>query len=557
MPAANGGGERGAEGGTEMVESGAARTGKEPDEVGVVRAGEEAGASLLKNTESAEGEKEGDDAAPSTNSTADVSVSVSPQEAEAAASLQLRQSLCYIGTFIAAGLMVGTCGPALPTLFKRINEGGNTPLATPTPPPWPPRRSGGGTGGEASLASAFALRAFGGLGGSILGGWLLMRVVPKGGHLILAGGLVVAAVCPVILCYATEASHVALAFILLDFGCGTSQVGNTMMVWVQSTKATQWLNILNGSFGIGTLVSPALVAFLDLLLGSTSEAVEMALLIVSFVVLLIALFCMNVPSPTGPDDKGQDEQDKSSPGGVEEGAGGVEEGARGDSGQESSSSEAKDETEGSGAAAAGKAVRVKIAAGTWEWGTAVALTVLALCCAVGAETTFGTFLVAYVETQRHASFLDVSEVRADLITSFFWTSFTIGRFGAIFLERMYPSDPFCIMAVQIFVLQLGWMAILGDPSSEAALWLAALLVGGGVGGLFAGFIGQLSNRVDFTSFVGGCMGFGAMSGVALWNTSAAILGAHETMRVVATASVITALAQAGLVSLFRSHAAKA
>ena len=221
MPAANGGGERGAEGGTEMVESGAARAGKEPDEVGVVRAGEEAGASLLKNTESAEGEKEGDDAAPSTNSTADVSVSVSPQEAEAAASLQLRQSLCYIGTFIAAGLMVGTCGPALPTLFKRINEGGNTPLATPTPPPWPPRRSGGGTGGEASLASAFALRAFGGLGGSILGGWLLMRVVPKGGHLILAGGLVVAAVCPVILCYATEASHVALAFILLDFGCGT------------------------------------------------------------------------------------------------------------------------------------------------------------------------------------------------------------------------------------------------------------------------------------------------------------------------------------------------
>ena len=26
---------------------------------------------------------------------------------------------------------------------------------------------------------------------------------------------------------------------------------------------------------------------------------------------------------------------------------------------------------------------------------------------------------------------------------------------------------------------------------EAALWLAALLVGGGVGGLFAGFIGQV------------------------------------------------------------------
>ena len=42
-------------------------------------------------------------------------------------------------------------------------------------------------------------------------------------------------------------------------------------------------------------VSPALVAFLDLLLGSTAEAVEKALLIVSGAVLLIALFCMNVP----------------------------------------------------------------------------------------------------------------------------------------------------------------------------------------------------------------------------------------------------------------------
>ena len=127
-----------------------------------------------------------------------------------------------------------------------------------------------------------------------------MRVVPNSGHWILAGGLVVAAMAPVMLCYATAVSQIGLAFILLDFGCGCGQVANTLMVWVQSEGATQWLNILNGSFGVGTLVSPALVAMLDLMLGSTSAAVEAALLVVPMLVLFIAGACISVPSPLSP-----------------------------------------------------------------------------------------------------------------------------------------------------------------------------------------------------------------------------------------------------------------
>ena len=45
---------------------------------------------------------------------------------------------------------------------------------------------------------------------------------------------------------------------------------------------------------------------------------------------------------------------------------------------------------------------------------------------MGAETTFGTFLVAYVETQRHASFLDVSEVRAGILIIVIVLLFVIG-----------------------------------------------------------------------------------------------------------------------------------
>ena len=332
------------------------KRGEGPDKVGVVRPGEEADASLLHPAGSAEGDEDGGPPAPSTRGTANVSVPISQ--------LQLRQSVCYIGAFIAAGLMVGTCGPALPTLFKRIN--GNAAQAAATDED---------RGVEVSLASAFALRAFGGLGGSIAQGWLLMSVLPRGGHMILAGGLVAGATAPVILCYASQASHLALAFILLDFGCGFANAANTMMVWVQPYQTTQWLNILNGSFGIGTLVSPALVAFLDLLLGSTSEAVEMALLIVPLAVLLVAVFCIYVPSPTAPEGTEQ-EQGKQSPG--------------------------ADEEEG------GKTR--KIESGSWQWAAAVALTVSGLNCAVGAETTFGTFLVAYVETQREQGNLRTAQV---------------------------------------------------------------------------------------------------------------------------------------------------
>ena len=65
-------------------------------------------------------------------------------------------------------------------------------------------------------------------------------------------------------------------------------------------------------------------------------------------------------------------------------------------------------------------------------------------------------------------------------------------------------------------------------------------------------IAQLSSRTHFSSVVGAWMGLGAMSGVALWNTSAAAMGAHTTMQVVAVASVSTALCQAGLVAVFRT-----
>ena len=363
-----------------------------------------------------------------------------------ARALQLRQSLCYVGTFIAAGLVVGTCGPALPTLLKRIGGEASSEDGKDEQP--------------ASLAAAFAFRALGGVAGSIGGGAALVRIVPDGGHRILVAGLFFMAVSPVVLCYAASVSHVALAFILLDLGCGIGQVANTMIVWVNPQGATQWLNILNGSFGIGTLISPALVAILDAFLGSTSAAVESALLLVPLFVFLVVLLSVYVPSPAAPPPEeaaghnSKSENSHLAPGDSESGNSAAE-----------AAASAREAQAGLQAGECQKAAPTKISADRWQWAAAVALTVCALNCAVGAETTFGTFLVAYVETQREAGLVDVSEVQADLMTSFFWTSFTVGRFGSVFLERVFPAHPVLIIAVQILVLEFGWMAAALAPSS--------------------------------------------------------------------------------------------
>ena len=427
-------GEGDGESGKEMAVRGAEQGGEDEGEgagkARGARPGEEPHLSLLLHRGDGDGEElriaARDEPAPSADRALDTD-----------RALQLRQSMCYIGAFIAAGLAVGTTGPALPTMLKRIGGSGSNGMTR--------RRSGAGEVGDSSLAAAFAFRVVGGLAGSIGGGAALVRIVPDGGHRILVVGVFFMGLAPVILCYATNVSHVALAFILLDFGCGCGQVANTMMVWVNQQNTTQWLNVLNGSFGIGTLISPALVALLDVFLGSASAAVKAALLLVPLFVFLIALFCTYIPSPVAPEPAKEPATEDAS---VEAG------GADGTSGQAG---------ESKGSLGATK----KMDADQWQWVAAVALTVMALNCAVGAETTFGTFLVTYVETQREAGSLAVSEVQADLMTSFFWTAFTVGRFGSVFLERLYPAHPTLVIAAQIVVLELGWLSVAFAPWSGA------------------------------------------------------------------------------------------
>ncbi len=53
-----------------------------------------------------------------------------------------------------------------------------------------------------------------------------------------------------------------------------------MMAWVQPKESlVAWLNVLNGTFGIGTLLAPAAVAALATLSGSHDIGVKQALVL--------------------------------------------------------------------------------------------------------------------------------------------------------------------------------------------------------------------------------------------------------------------------------------
>lgn len=59
------------------------------------------------------------------------------------------------------------------------------------------------------------------------------------------------------------------------------------MAWIQPKgRLVAWLNILNGTFGIGTLLAPAAVALLATVAGSHDAGVVQALMLLPFINLL-------------------------------------------------------------------------------------------------------------------------------------------------------------------------------------------------------------------------------------------------------------------------------
>ena len=161
-----------------------------------------------------------------------------------------RQSELYLDLILGIGLMVGSVGPLLPLLYRHIGLSSD------------------------GLVPVFLARGVGGLVGSILAG-LFIDQHPRHSHALLSAGILVSAIGTLTMPMATNLWHLGAAFIALDFGCGVASATNTLMIWAHHADhgggVEEWLNALNGAFGMGTLLSPLCIAVAGLICATHEE----------------------------------------------------------------------------------------------------------------------------------------------------------------------------------------------------------------------------------------------------------------------------------------------
>jgi FHS family Na+ dependent glucose MFS transporter 1 len=173
----------------------------------------------------------------------------------------------YFATNVALGLAAAALGPTLPSLAK----------------------STGSTLGQMGIL--FSARSL----GTLLGAWRGGRLFDRwSGNPLIAGVLLVEAALLAIVPIATHLWLLSTIFLLMGLMEGILNVGgNALLIWLHSANLGPFLNGLHFFFGLGSFLSPIIVAQ-ALLLGSGFQA---AFWILALFRLPIAIWIMRQPSP--------------------------------------------------------------------------------------------------------------------------------------------------------------------------------------------------------------------------------------------------------------------
>jgi MFS transporter, FHS family, Na+ dependent glucose transporter 1 len=180
---------------------------------------------------------------------------------------RISKTVAYYAAFIALGLCTASFGPTLPGLAEHTH----TRL------------------GEISFL--FTARSLGYLIGALLGGRLYDRVR---GHPVVAAGLFGMAVLLVAVPVVPLLWLLTGVLLVLGMAEGLMDVGtNTLIVWVHRRNVGPFMNGLHFFFGVGSFLSPIIIAQLVLISGDITWAYwALALLIAP-----VALAVLRLPSP--------------------------------------------------------------------------------------------------------------------------------------------------------------------------------------------------------------------------------------------------------------------
>ena len=184
--------------------------------------------------------------------------------------LRKNQTIGYYTSFISLGMATATLGPALPYLAQ--NTGSLI----------------------AEVSILFSTKAAGYLLGSVVGGRLYDRlpghVVAMAAILGIAGTLALTPIIPLLWVLAVVLFVLGMVVGALDVGC------YALLVWVHGSGVGPYMNALHFFFGIGTFLSPIIIAQSVL----RSGEITWGFWVIAVIMLPVALWVTRTSSPPAP-----------------------------------------------------------------------------------------------------------------------------------------------------------------------------------------------------------------------------------------------------------------
>jgi MFS transporter, FHS family, Na+ dependent glucose transporter 1 len=337
----------------------------------------------------------------------------------------------YFASFVALGMVTATLGPTLPGLAEQTQT----------------RVEG--------ISFLFTAHSLGYLLGSFAGGRLYDGVA---GHPVMAGMFSLMIVALALVPAIPALGLLAAVWLLVGIAGGALDVGgNTLLVWVHGSRVGPYMNGLHFFFGVGSFLSPLVVAQTLI----WSGGIRWAYWILALLLVPVALWLVRQPSPASRHER------STTPGG-----------------------------------------EPAIVSAPGREGLLVALIALLLLLYVGAEVAFGGWIYSY------ALALGLGSVTsAAYLTSAFWGGLTAGRLVAIpVAARVRPRR---ILLADLLGCILSVAVVLAWPGSLVALWLGAVGLGVSMASIFPAAITLAERRVRITGRVTAWFLVGASIGAML------------------------------------------
>lgn len=327
------------------------------------------------------------------------------------------KTIGYFGGFVALGMVTAVLGPTLPGLADQAHT----------------RVEG--------ISFLFTAHSLGYLIGSFFGGRLYDRVA---GHPVMAGTMALMIVALAAIPAIPVLWLLAAAWLLVGMGGGAIDVGgNTLLVWIHGSRVGPYMNALHFFFGVGSFLSPLLVAQALIWTGG----IRWTYWTLAVLLIPVALWLARQPSPTAV------HQRAATPGG-----------------------------------------EPTILDTPRREGLTVALIALLLTLYVGAEVSFGGWIYSYALAQGLGSVAS-----AAYLTSAFWGGLTFGRLLALPVSgRVRPR---WIILVDLLGCILSVAVVLVWSGSVVALWAGALGLGVFMASVFPSAITLAERRVRITGQV--------------------------------------------------------